>query len=194
MLHATLQCRPKARQASTPSWAVKHRAARVRGDRGHVLHVIAQAQAGMLGDARVAGEHYAEKPLKIVFVSAEVGPWSKTGGLGDVVGEREPGAVSGLKHVKRPTDEAPLWQVKWLSAGRLSSMGLHQRWPSISCAPGSPLQSSPVTPPMLPQQTSSAAAGGLPIELARRGHKVMTVAPRWAQLLLMGLPAHLHRH
>eukprot|EP00891_Asterochloris_glomerata_P004602 jgi/Astpho2/4602/e_gw1.00067.54.1_t len=62
----------------------------------------------MLGDARVAGEHYAEKPLKIVFVSAEVGPWSKTGGLGDVV-------------------------------------------------------------------------GGLPIELARRGHKVMTVAPRHDQ-------------
>jgi hypothetical protein len=24
-------------------------------------------------------------PLKIVFVSAEVAPWSKTGGLGDVV-------------------------------------------------------------------------------------------------------------
>lgn len=28
----------------------------------------------------------AAKPLRIVFVSAEVGPWSKTGGLGDVVG------------------------------------------------------------------------------------------------------------
>lgn len=27
-----------------------------------------------------------EKPLKIVFVSAEVAPWSKTGGLGDVAG------------------------------------------------------------------------------------------------------------
>ena len=67
-----------------------------------MLHVIAQAQAGMLGSARVVGEHYAEKPLKIVFVSAEVGPWSKTGGLGDVVGERELGAVSGLKHVKWP--------------------------------------------------------------------------------------------
>merc|ERR1712087_447901 len=44
-------------------------------------------------------------PLDIVFVSAEVAPWSKTGGLGDVV-------------------------------------------------------------------------GGLPIELAKRGHRVMTVAPR----------------
>ena len=28
----------------------------------------------------------AETPLDIVFVSAEVAPWSKTGGLGDVVG------------------------------------------------------------------------------------------------------------
>ena len=44
-------------------------------------------------------------PMNIVFVAAEVAPWSKTGGLGDVV-------------------------------------------------------------------------GGLPIELARRGHKVMTIAPR----------------
>jgi glycogen synthase len=25
--------------------------------------------------------------MNIVFVSAEVGPWSKTGGLGDVTGE-----------------------------------------------------------------------------------------------------------
>lgn len=44
--------------------------------------------------------------LNIVFVSAEVAPWSKTGGLGDVV-------------------------------------------------------------------------GGLPIELAKRGHRVMSIAPRW---------------
>lgn len=28
----------------------------------------------------------AANPLRIVFISAEVGPWSKTGGLGDVVG------------------------------------------------------------------------------------------------------------
>jgi hypothetical protein len=28
----------------------------------------------------------AAKPMKIVFVSTEVAPWSKTGGLGDVVG------------------------------------------------------------------------------------------------------------
>jgi len=48
------------------------------------------------------------RPMKIVFVSAEVAPWSKTGGLGDVV-------------------------------------------------------------------------GALPLELARRGHKVMTVSPRYDQ-------------
>ena len=40
-----------------------------------------------------------------------------------------------------------------------------------------------MTAPMLRLKPSSAAAGGLPIELAKRGHKVMTVAPRWAQLL-----------
>ena len=28
----------------------------------------------------------ASKPMKIVFISTEVAPWSKTGGLGDVVG------------------------------------------------------------------------------------------------------------
>jgi len=49
-----------------------------------------------------------QTPLDIVFVSAEVAPWSKTGGLGDVV-------------------------------------------------------------------------GGLPVELAKRGHRVMTVAPRYDQ-------------
>jgi len=50
----------------------------------------------------------ASKPMKIVFVSTEVAPWSKTGGLGDVV-------------------------------------------------------------------------GSLPVELAKRGHKVMTISPRYDQ-------------
>ena len=50
----------------------------------------------------------AAKPMKIVFVSTEVAPWSKTGGLGDVV-------------------------------------------------------------------------GSLPVELAKRGHKVMTISPRYDQ-------------
>jgi len=55
-----------------------------------------------------AGTEKTANPLPIVFISAEVAPWSKTGGLGDVV-------------------------------------------------------------------------GGLPIELAKRGHKVITIAPRYDQ-------------
>jgi granule-bound starch synthase len=33
-----------------------------------------------------AGPSQAKTPLDIVFISSEVAPWSKTGGLGDVVG------------------------------------------------------------------------------------------------------------
>lgn len=57
---------------------------------------------------RAAYSPKANRPMKIVFVSTEVAPWSKTGGLGDVV-------------------------------------------------------------------------GSLPVELAKRGHKVMTIAPRYDQ-------------
>ena len=58
------------------------------GKKRHCLSV----QAGGLpprqqaGGARRAGVGEAQTPLDIVFVSAEVAPWSKTGGLGDVVG------------------------------------------------------------------------------------------------------------
>ena len=38
------------------------------------------------GGGRRMGVGQAQTPLDIVFVSAEVAPWSKTGGLGDVVG------------------------------------------------------------------------------------------------------------
>lgn len=58
--------------------------------------------------AEIAADAKTTKPLNVVFVSTEVAPWSKTGGLGDVV-------------------------------------------------------------------------GGLPIELAKRGHKVVTIAPRYDQ-------------
>ncbi len=47
--------------------------------------VQASMQTGRQGTAAAAVEQ-AETPLDIVFVSAEVAPWSKTGGLGDVVG------------------------------------------------------------------------------------------------------------
>lgn len=63
-------------------------------------------QTRAAGDASFTPK--AAKPMKIVFVSTEVAPWSKTGGLGDVV-------------------------------------------------------------------------GSLPIELAKRGHKVMTISPRYDQ-------------
>ncbi|BDA44490.1 Soluble starch synthase 1, chloroplastic/amyloplastic [Coccomyxa sp. Obi] len=45
----------------------------------------ASVQKGRQGAAAPTVEQ-AETPLDIVFVSAEVAPWSKTGGLGDVVG------------------------------------------------------------------------------------------------------------
>ncbi|KIZ02334.1 putative granule-bound starch synthase 1, chloroplastic/amyloplastic [Monoraphidium neglectum] len=79
----------------------------------------ASAQRAGIGARRVAVRSVASvapsadvelaaNPLSIAFVAAEVAPWSKTGGLGDVV-------------------------------------------------------------------------GGLPIELAKRGHKVITIAPRWVR-------------
>ena len=47
------------------------------------LQVPPQSQRQRKGKRAV---EQAETPLDIVFVSAEVAPWSKTGGLGDVVG------------------------------------------------------------------------------------------------------------
>ena len=46
---------------------------------------------------RPAGKVICEQGMNLVFVGAEVGPWSKTGGLGDVLGGLPPAmAVSGL--------------------------------------------------------------------------------------------------
>lgn len=71
---------------------------------------VARTERGALACARAAQPSgppvvKTNAPMNVVFISAEVAPWSKTGGLGDVV-------------------------------------------------------------------------GGLPIELAKRGHTVMTIAPR----------------
>ena len=46
---------------------------------------------------RPAGKVICGQGMNLVFVGAEVGPWSKTGGLGDVLGGLPPAmAVSGL--------------------------------------------------------------------------------------------------
>lgn len=90
--------------------AVAGRAAPVRGARISVKYsnVSKSCARGVAMSAVSSSPMPVQKtamPMNIVFVAAEVAPWSKTGGLGDVV-------------------------------------------------------------------------GGLPVELARRGHKVMTIAPR----------------
>ena len=54
----------------------------------HIAGAIQQKQRAVV--AQAAGNGVSAPgpatPLNIVFVSAEVAPWSKTGGLGDVVG------------------------------------------------------------------------------------------------------------
>lgn len=37
-----------------------------------------------------AGKIVCEKGMSVIFIGAEVGPWSKTGGLGDVLGGLPP--------------------------------------------------------------------------------------------------------
>lgn len=100
--------------------AVAGKAAPVRGSRVSVkLSKVSQHSERAVAMRAVSSSpmpvQKTSTPMNIVFVAAEVAPWSKTGGLGDVV-------------------------------------------------------------------------GGLPVELARRGHKVMTIAPRCASagILLAG--------
>lgn len=47
--------------------------------------------------AKRAGKIVCEKGMPMIFIGAEVGPWSKTGGLGDVLGGLPPAlAVSSI--------------------------------------------------------------------------------------------------
>ncbi len=48
--------------------------------------VIVQAKAEMAKKKRRRPPAQTESQMDIVFVSAEAAPWSKTGGLGDVIG------------------------------------------------------------------------------------------------------------
>jgi len=91
---------------ASSSSVASSRAAVSRGARR--AQPVLRASAGAGASSAVVTPTLPETPLDIVFVSAEVAPWSKTGGLGDVI-------------------------------------------------------------------------SGLPVELAKRGHRVMTVAPRYDQ-------------
>lgn len=48
---------------------------------------------------KTGGKIVCEKGMSVIFIGAEVGPWSKTGGLGDVLGGLPPAlAVSSYTH------------------------------------------------------------------------------------------------
>ena len=56
------------------------------------------AKSSKSGREKVVGK--IECGMNLIFVGAEVAPWSKTGGLGDVLGGLPPAlAVSGLTHL-----------------------------------------------------------------------------------------------
>ena len=59
------------------------------------------------GPTTSGGEDEGDPPLDVVFVSAEVAPWSKTGGLGDVAAAL-PSALAARSH--RVTVVSPLYQ------------------------------------------------------------------------------------
>jgi granule-bound starch synthase len=68
---------PAFKAAKTHGYAVK--------SQRKTVQTIA-AVASPVAPAQSAAGSKATKPMDIVFISAEVAPWSKTGGLADVVG------------------------------------------------------------------------------------------------------------
>jgi hypothetical protein len=96
--------------------------------------------------------------MDIVFVSAEVAPWSKIGGA-------LPSPPAAVQSHER--------------SGRLAAVGARDASHSGSASDSPLTRSSP--PPPLHTGGLGDVVGGLPIELAKRGHRVISIAPRYDQ-------------
>ena len=139
---------PAALAAGKPSLRVQLRAAAPLQRAAAPRAVVLRAATGVCAVANFDGaallkEKKAAKPMSIVFVSAEVAPWSKTGGLGDVV---------------RNLGVQPLQCL--LKSEHCRRRGV------ISCVA------------LTNALCNAPQVGSLPVELAKRGHKVMTISPR----------------
>jgi hypothetical protein len=134
----------------------------------------------------------AATPMNIVFISAEVAPWSKTGGLGDVVsvyatgGHDESALISGHcalflanSCVVRPALNTPCL----VRAGRRSAYRARVSWGSsarklrrlLVWALGCGLAAQPLLPDLHSPRFHSLACCGV---CRKRGHKVISIAPR----------------
>jgi len=194
--------------AGKPALKVQLRASaplqRAAAPRGVVLRAATGVCAvANLDTASLLKEKKAAKPLNLVFVSAEVAPWSKTGGLGDVVrvlsvtplpkslnsalysqrcgasgaARSLPTATADAQHVSGRSACAPHSPRASLCAGRgTARCSAAHRKPRVA-------QLLPGTAHLWPLQRTQV--GSLPVELAKRGHKVMTISPRCVAALTL---------